>query len=505
MSADLSRIHVVVPLRTLEGGKTRLGGALDAEEREELILGMLRRLLACLREWGGAAGVHVVSPDPAVLAVAAASGASTVAQPAEPATGLNEALVLGRAAALARGCTALLVLPADLPLVSAEAIGRLVEAADAALAAARGGPIVAITPADARRGTNALLLSPPGVIAPAFGDDSFEAHLRAAEAAGASLQVVVDPALGFDLDTPEDLERLGPEEIAALQALGRAEPADATGASREDGATVHDLETAAVTPPGRRVVALALPPLPDIRPGDDLAGLIAAAIRDGAVIDPDLAPRAGDVLVVTQKVVSKAEGRIVDLRTVQPRPEAVEFGRRWSRDARQVEVVLGEAVRVVRMERGIIITETRHGYVCANSGVDASNVEGADLVTLLPEDPDGSAARLRARLREALGVDVAVIVSDSFGRPWRWGIADVALGVSGFSPLADLRGRPDTSGRTMEATVVAVADEIASAAELAAGKTSRRPVVLVRGVELPAGDGSITRDVVIPAEADLFR
>jgi coenzyme F420-0:L-glutamate ligase/coenzyme F420-1:gamma-L-glutamate ligase len=252
-------------------------------------------------------------------------------------------------------------------------------------------------------------------------------------------------------------------------------------------------------------MAVALPSLPDVRPGDDLAGLIADAVRAGAAADPDLAPRPGDVLVVTQKVVSKAEGRLVDLHVVVPRPEAVEFARRWNRDARQVEVVLREAVRVLRMDRGVIIAQTRQGYVCANSGVDASNIEDPDSVTLLPEDPDLSAAGLRSRLRDLLGVDLAIVISDSFGRPWRWGITDVALGVAGFVPLDDLRGRPDTSGRLMQATVVAVADEIASAAELASGKTSKRPVVLVRGVELPVGDGSITRDVVIPAEADLFR
>jgi len=253
-----------------------------------------------------------------------------------------------------------------------------------------------------------------------------------------------------------------------------------------------------------RLTAMALPPLPDVRPGDDLAALLAEALREGAAADPELTPRAGDVLVVTQKIVSKAEGRIVDLRTVEPRPEAVAFAERWDRDARQIEVVLRESVRVVRMERGVLIGQTRHGFVCANAGVDASNVEDPDHVTLLPEDPDRTAAALRSRLRELVGVELAIVVSDSFGRPWRWGITDVALGVAGFAPLDDLRGRPDTSGRTMRSTVVAVADEIASAAELASGKTSRRPAVLVRGVDLRSGDGNVVRDVVMPPEADLF-
>ncbi|MDA8203100.1 MAG: coenzyme F420-0:L-glutamate ligase [Chloroflexi bacterium] len=247
-----------------------------------------------------------------------------------------------------------------------------------------------------------------------------------------------------------------------------------------------------------------LPPLPDVRPGDDLAALIADALRAGVGADPELAILPGDVLVVTQKVVSKAEGRVVDLRTVEPRPDAVSFAERWNRDPRQVEVVLRESARLVRMERGVIVSRTRHGYVCANAGVDASNTDGAELVTLLPEDPDASARRIRARLAELLGVDVAVVVADSFGRPWRWGITDVALGVAGFAPLADFRGLTDTTGRELHATVVAVADEICAAAELASGKTSRRPVVLVRGAPLPSRAGSVVGDVVMSEAFDLF-
>ncbi len=253
-----------------------------------------------------------------------------------------------------------------------------------------------------------------------------------------------------------------------------------------------------------RVLAVCLPAIPEVRPGDDLGGHIVDAWHTLVDTEPDLAPRTGDVLVVTQKVVSKAEGRIVQLATVVPRPEAVAFAERWDRDARQVEVVLRESVAIVRMERGVIIARTRQGYVCANAGVDASNVGAHDEVTLLPDDSDASARAIRARIAADLGVDVAVIVSDSFGRPWRWGIADIALGVAGFSPLDDQRGRPDAAGRTMHATVVAVADEIASTAELASGKTSGRPLVLVRGARLPPGDGSVVGDVVMPIAADMF-
>lgn len=255
-------------------------------------------------------------------------------------------------------------------------------------------------------------------------------------------------------------------------------------------------------PADGRVEVIALLGIPEIRPGDDLPALIGDAIER----TPDALPlRPDDVLVVTQKIVSKAEGAVVDLTTVEPRPEAVAFAARWDRDARQVEVVLREARRVVRMERGVLITETSHGFVCANGGIDASNVGPASgqVVTLLPADPDASAARVRTAVRARFGVDVAVVVSDSFGRPWRWGIVDVAIGVSGLAPLEDLRGQPDHDGRIMRSTVRATADELASAAELAFGKTAGRPVAIVRGAHPVRGEGSI-RDVVMPREFDLF-
>jgi coenzyme F420-0:L-glutamate ligase/coenzyme F420-1:gamma-L-glutamate ligase len=213
-----------------------------------------------------------------------------------------------------------------------------------------------------------------------------------------------------------------------------------------------------------------------------------------------------DVLVVTQKVVSKAEGAVVDLTTVEPRPEAVAFAERWDRDARQLEVVLREARRVVRMTNGVLITETPHGFVCANGGVDASNLgpESGHVVTLLPVDPDGSAARIRAAVLTAFGVDIPVIISDSFGRPWRWGIVDVAIGVSGMLPLDDMRGKPDADGRIMRSTVRATADEIASAAELALGKTAGRPAAVVRGANPTRGEGRIA-DALMPREFDLFQ
>jgi coenzyme F420-0:L-glutamate ligase/coenzyme F420-1:gamma-L-glutamate ligase len=239
--------------------------------------------------------------------------------------------------------------------------------------------------------------------------------------------------------------------------------------------------------------------IPEIRPGDDLAGLIVAALAAAGI-----GLKAEDVLVVTQKVVSKAEGRVVELASVTPRAKAEEWAAQWGKDARQVELVLQESAEVLRMAPGgLIISRTRHGLVCANAGVDLSNVGGGDVATLLPEDPDASARALRERLGELAGVRPAVIISDSFGRPWRNGIVNVAIGSAGLESLLDLRGTPDAQGRVMHSTVVAVADELASAADLAGGKVAQRPVVVVRGYEYQTGEGGASA-LVMDRELDLF-
>ena len=235
---------------------------------------------------------------------------------------------------------------------------------------------------------------------------------------------------------------------------------------------------------------------PEVRPGDDLEALVVGAVGDIL--------RSGDVLVVTHKIMSKAEGRLVDLATVEPSALAKEYAARWGKDPRQIEVVFRESRRVVRMDRGVVISETRHGFVCANAGVDASNVPGRDTVCLLPVEPDRSAARLREALRGRLGVEAAVVVSDSFGRAWRFGITDVAIGVSGMDPLADYRGQNDPHGYPMEASVLAVADELAAAAELVMGKTDGIPLSIVRGYPYSPAHGS-ARDLLMPPERDMFR
>ena len=217
--ADLSRLHVVVPIRALGGGKRRLESALGEGEREALVIGLLRRTLAVLAAWPGAAVIHVVSPDAAVAPIAAAAGARPLRQLHG---GLNEGIVAARETAISDGATAMLVLPGDLPLLGVEVLEALADAADAALAAGSGQAVVVIAPADARTGTNALLISPPDAIEPGFGPGSLERHLRAVEAAGASTQLVVDPTLGFDLDTPDDLALLEPARLAELLTLGTA-------------------------------------------------------------------------------------------------------------------------------------------------------------------------------------------------------------------------------------------------------------------------------------------
>jgi coenzyme F420-0:L-glutamate ligase/coenzyme F420-1:gamma-L-glutamate ligase len=246
---------------------------------------------------------------------------------------------------------------------------------------------------------------------------------------------------------------------------------------------------------------LALEGIPEVRPGDDLAALIAAAAAGG-----DIGLADDDVLVVTQKVVSKAEGRVVELASVQPSARAREWAERWGKDARQVELVLRESAEIVRMaEGGLIISRTRHGLACANAGVDVSNTGGGETATLLPEDPDGSARALRERLGELAGARPAMIISDTFGRPWRLGIVNVAIGVAGMEALLDLRGEPDADGRPMRSTVIAVADELASAADLAGGKVERLPAVVVRGYAFQRAEpGAGAAALVMPREQDLF-
>ncbi len=238
--------------------------------------------------------------------------------------------------------------------------------------------------------------------------------------------------------------------------------------------------------------------LPEVRAGDDIVGLIVEAAQDGPGI------QHGDILVVTQKIVSKSEGRLADLAAVTPSPEAERLAIETEKDPRLVELIIRESSAIVRQRGPVLITETRHGFVCANAGVDASNVGPQGLVCLLPEDPDRSAEAIRAGIRERATTEVAVIISDTFGRPWREGHTNVAVGLAGMLPFVDYVGRVDPHGYELRVSTLAVADELAGAAELVMNKLDGVPVAIIRGYDYPRGEGH-ARQLVREREKDLFR
>ena len=249
-------------------------------------------------------------------------------------------------------------------------------------------------------------------------------------------------------------------------------------------------------PPEVRVIGVR--GIPAVRAGDDLA-----ALAFGAAAAQGTPPRDGDALVVTQRVVSKAEGRVAPLDAFEPSPFALAWAEAWDKDPRQIEAVLRESARIVRQRHGVLIAETRHGLICANAGVDASNVGGEGLISLLPLDPDASAERLRRAARERLGAELSVIVTDTFGRPWREGETNVAIGLAGMRPLRPLAGERDLDGRELRISTPCPADEIAAAAGLVMAKASAVPVAIVRGYPWEPGEGS-AREIVRPADRDLF-
>ncbi len=247
------------------------------------------------------------------------------------------------------------------------------------------------------------------------------------------------------------------------------------------------------------ITILPLRGIGEVRPGDDLAALLADTITAAGGL------LAGDILVVTQKIVSKAEGRIIDPVDIEPSAFAHQIARTAKKDAHYQEVVLRESARIVKMANGVLITETHHGFICANSGVDESNVDGGRRLALLPIDPDASAAALRAALAARFGHAPAVIITDTFGRPWREGQVNVAIGVAGIEPLRDFKGIADSYGYTMQATLIAIADELASAAELVMGKIDRVPAAIVRGYVYQPSETASARSLIRDPRLDLFR
>jgi len=458
-------VTAILPFRSIDSSKSRMAPLLSEEERREFSARLLERTLFALGRAARISSVILVSPDPLARALARSGGHEALD---DGGVELNAAIALGVRHAATSGASAVLVLPVDLAEVSAANI-------DALLIGWSGSKPGLLASPDG--GTSALLVPLPRTFTPQFGANSAAAHHNELSRDGAEVETLSSP-LAADLDTPDDLK-------AAME--------------RE--------RTAATPVPPEGLLALPIDGLGEIQPGDDLPAMIANCVATIFATSAIGGLRSDDVIAVTQKIVSKAEGAIVELTTITPRPEAVEYAAKWGRDARQVEVVLQEAIRVVRMDRGVIITETAHGFVLANSGVDASNVgpRSGEVVTLLPRDPDGSARAIREAIRLRTGIAPGVIITDSFGRPWRLGITDVAIGVAGIAALEDLRGKLDADGRMMAATVRAVADQIAATAELALGKTARRPLALIRGAHPQVAEDGSARSSLMPPDWDLFR
>jgi coenzyme F420-0:L-glutamate ligase/coenzyme F420-1:gamma-L-glutamate ligase len=454
----------------LSDGKTRLSPVLDPGERSALTREMLERVVRAALGTVSRAEVVVISPDPDALAEVGRIDPSIrllFQDPERP--GLNPALEQAAAAVREAGVSTVLILPADLPLISSADIDNVLR---------RDAPVV-IAPDRHGTGTNALMVRLDAFgesFVFQFGEGSYDKHHDESARLGVDAMTAMAPGTSFELDTPADL--------AELDAMRVTPGAGRTGIPMSD--PTSDI--------------IALPQLPEIRPGDDLVGAIGDAIDSSG-----LGLREDDILVVTQKVVSKAEGRLVDLRTIEPSAMARDWAEQWGKDPRQVEVVLRESKRIVRMDRGVLIAETRHGFVGANAGVDAPSGE-AETVCLLPDDPDASAHAIRRGLGARFGVKPGVIVSDSFGRPWRVGIVNVAIGAAGLAPLADYRGQYDDAGYELHVSVIAVADGLACAAELVSNKLDKRPVPLIRGyrppVSMPDGSGL---DLVIDPARDMFR
>ncbi len=471
-------IVAAVPVKDLVNAKQRLMRVLTPPERSALARAMLCDVLRALRA-APLDRVWVVTREPEIAAIAASMGVETLAE--DDNRGHTAAVAAGQAEAARAGAAVFVTIPGDVPCVTASEVRALA-------AAAADAPAVFV-PSHSGQGTNGVALAPPQVMPLRFGEPSFDNHLAAARAG-------VGPAHARPArPRPRRGRARGPARAGGGGRAHRERPPRRRVGARRAPANGGRGDSLTVPP---RYEVIGVDGIGEIRPGHDVARLVVeAAARQSTPL------RAGDLLVISQKIVSKAEGRLLRLSAVVPSAVALSMAAGLGRDPRLVEVILRESRRVVRMDRGILVTETHHGWVCANAGVDQSNVD-ADMVALLPEDPDRSARALRDAFRSAAGGDVGVIIADTFGRPWREGLVNIAIGVAGIAPLKSYLGECDPAGRPLQATILALADELASAAEPVMGKLDRIPAAIVRGLALaPAEDGSkpLLRD---PAR-DLFR
>jgi len=438
--------------------KTRLTPVLSRDARADLALLLFDNTLDFLMA-AHRGPLAVVTRSEQIASRTRAKGANVVA---EPESGdINAAAALAAVWAREVGADSLMVLHADIPTLAEDEFALLVAARDRAsvvIAASRDG------------GTNAILMTPPDALPFRFGPGSAAAHEAAARAAGLGVERMVLPHLSRDIDRPDDL--------ANLIDLHR----------RQDGVRVF-----------------AVPGICEIDAGDDLATIIAdAALAEGLPL------RSGDIVVVAQKIVSKSEGRMVPLADFTPSPEAELLAAEIGKDARKVEAILRESTATVRARRqapeGLLITRHRQGWICANAGIDESNLGHGrqGMLLLLPEEPDQSAQRIRDGLEARFGGPIGVVVSDTFGRPWRNGLVNVAIGVAGVPVLVDWSTRTDAYGRGLKATLPAFADEVAATAGLLMAKDAGLPVVVLRGLVWQDDPDASARQVLRPAEQELF-
>ena len=461
-------LAVAILMKDPAEAKTRLRPALGSDARESLALLMFENTLAYFTRTeatvaGGPGRVGVVTASPRIAGLARARGAEVIDE--QGGGGINAAARRAAAWALGRKAASLLVVHADIPTLADEEVAAL-------LAAGRDHAVAIAAAIDG--GTNALMTTPPDAIGFRFGPGSAAAHEAAAREAGLAAARLDLPFLSRDLDTPDDL-RARPDLLIR--------GADAAGFE-----------------------AFAVPGIPEVAAGDDLGALIGEALdRAGERIGP------GDILVVAQKVVSKAEGRMRRLDEFAPSPQALEIAARIGKDPRKVEAILSESETVLRAEPsgpdGLIIARHRNGWICANAGIDESNLGAGKegMLLLLPQDADRSARAIRDTLEGRGGCrPLGVVVTDTFGRPWRQGLVNIAIGVAGVPSIVDWAGRGDAWGRVLKATMPAFADELAATGGLLMQKDAQTPVVVVRGLRWTSDPQASARDVLRRKSQELF-
>ncbi|MET3662406.1 coenzyme F420-0:L-glutamate ligase [Aquamicrobium ahrensii] len=453
-------VAIAILMKDPAEAKTRLKSALGNDARETLALLLFENTLGFFRRFHGDKPLAVVTPSERVAEIARAHEAVTLGQNGKP--GINGAADRAAEWAASIGAERLLVIHADIPTLEAAEIASLIEA---------GCEVPVVVAESYDGGSNAILLSPPDAIPFRFGPGSAGAHEAAARSAGKECLRLALPNLRRDIDTPRDL-------LSASTA----------GCIRRQGVSLF-----------------AVAGIPEIGAGDDLSAAIAQALSD---MGGELKPR--DIVIVAQKIVSKSEARMFPLDAFAPSDRAREIAAEIGKDARKVEAILSESTDILRARRqepdGLLITRHRQGWICANAGIDQSNLgEGKDdMLLLLPEDPDASAARIKAGLETRYGGPIGVVVTDTFGRPWRHGLVNVAIGVAGVPAVVDWTVRADAYGRGLKATLPAFADELAAASGLLMQKDAGLPVVIIRGLPWSDTPSASAGDFLRPLSQELF-